>query len=269
VNVKDPYVLELLDILGQTKSVDAFLVTVALLAEVKPEARSAIPVVIRNAERLGIYGRYALEKDSASGDLARQLAEQLKQMATSSETGKVTARPGESINLPSGHYLDYGRLPMNIPDASPSPSAPERKKEQSRKDNFRTPPDLPPIDRAFSNLLNPQRPDDATVLRALRQKKRGKPFLCEESRSDIKIVSELLVNKIEPPRFFPLVGPAHRQRSHWKCTVSYTQTIESSYPFPYRTSRPRCEVVYLDKDHLYPCSMIELPQGIDRDLLNN
>ena len=69
----------------------------------------------------------------------------------------------------------------------------------------------------------------------------------------IEIVCEKLVDKIDPPRFFPLVGPAQLHHCHWKCTVYYTETIESGYPFPFRCVRPRVQVVYIDLDHLHEC----------------
>ncbi len=78
---KDPYVAELLEILGTTKSVDAFLTTVSLLADVVPEGRKVIPAVIRNAERLGIYGRHVLDENAMEGMVAKQLTAQLMQMA--------------------------------------------------------------------------------------------------------------------------------------------------------------------------------------------
>ena len=35
--------------------------------------------------------------------------------------------------------------------------------------------------------------------------------------------------------------------THWKCTVYYAETVESSYPFPYRLTKNRAQVVYIDK----------------------
>src|SRR3979490_3436261 len=66
---------------------------------------------------------------------------------------------------------------------------------------------------------------------------------------------EKLVDRIDPPRFFPMIGPAQLHHCHWKCTIYYTETISSSYPFPYQTRRRSVEVVYIDKDHLHQCVM--------------
>src|SRR5262249_12661779 len=48
---------ELLSILNETKSPDAFLVTLSILQEVKPDAQEVVPAIIRNAERLRLFKR--------------------------------------------------------------------------------------------------------------------------------------------------------------------------------------------------------------------
>ena len=96
-----------------------------------------------------------------------------------------------------------------------------------------------------------QKPSDREVLRAMPRIARGIPFVYEEHRDNIQIVKERLVDKIDPPRFFPLVGLAQLHHCHWKCTITYLETIQSDYPFPVRLRKRRIEVVYIDKDHLH------------------
>src|SRR5689334_18430142 len=68
----DPkYVDELLSILEETQSVDTFKVTLELLVGGKADPQRTIPVVIRSAERLGIFGRHDLEGGSPEDDLAK------------------------------------------------------------------------------------------------------------------------------------------------------------------------------------------------------
>lgn len=89
------------------------------------------------------------------------------------------------------------------------------------------------------------------VLSALLPKgPRGVPLIHEVFHDDIRLVAERLLDRTDPPRFFPQVGPAQLHHCHWKCTVHYTETVESSYPFPFTAKRPRVEVVYIDKDYL-------------------
>jgi len=57
-----PLLSELIAILNETKSVDTFSVTVGVLSEMGPRAESAIPAIIRNAERLGFLKDHLLAK---------------------------------------------------------------------------------------------------------------------------------------------------------------------------------------------------------------
>jgi hypothetical protein len=104
----------------------------------------------------------------------------------------------------------------------------------------------------------PKGPDEARVLRALPPVKRL-PGIYEESRDKIQIVTEPIVDKIDPPCLFPLVGTAQLHRCHWKCTVYYNETITGSYPTPFRCSHPRVHVVNIDADHLHRVAMERPP----------
>jgi RNA polymerase sigma factor (sigma-70 family) len=95
-------------------------------------------------------------------------------------------------------------------------------------------------------------PGEDEVLRALPQVPRAVPGVIEVFRDDIKVVAERLVNRVDPPRFFPLVGEAKLHHNAWKCTVFYNETVDYSYPQPARVKRARVEVVYIDKDYLVP-----------------
>jgi hypothetical protein len=136
------------------------------------------------------------------------------------------------------------------------------------KNDFRTPV-MPPIRPGFPPPLCEDPPDESRILRALNPPvKRGVPYICEEFRDNISFVTERLVDKIDPPRFFPLIGPAQLHHCHWKCIVYYTETIESGYPFPFKCVRPAVQVVYIDLDHLhlYPCPTPDLQRSVTRDL---
>ena len=68
---------------------------------------------------------------------------------------------------------------------------------------------------------------------------------------DIVVVKNRVVDKIDPPRFFPLVGWANLHHCHWECAVYYTETVQSAEPYPVYIKKPRVKVVYIDKDHLH------------------
>jgi hypothetical protein len=75
--------------------------------------------------------------------------------------------------------------------------------------------------------------------------------LYRETRDDLDGVVEKLVDEIEPPRFYPLIGPAQVHHGHWKCTVTYDETVAVSFPFAFEIVRRQSQVVYVDTDHLH------------------
>lgn len=97
-------------------------------------------------------------------------------------------------------------------------------------------------------------PDEASVLRAL-PRVNTLPGIYEESRDNIQIVTERIVDKVDPPRFFPLVGPAQLHHCHWKCTVYYNETITCGYPCFFRRAQVRKQDVFIDTDHLHRVAM--------------
>lgn len=164
-----------------------------------------------------------------------------------------------------------GCAPFNMGIYTPIPVMPwvsERMEEKyCVRNDFRT-PIMPPIREGFPPPLCEDPPDEAMVLRAMPHVRRGEPYIYEQFRDDIQITYEKLVDRIDPPRFFPLVGPAQLHHCHWKCTIYYTETIESGWPFPFQCRNPRIEVVYIDKDHLhlYVCDNPAAAQSMTRDV---
>jgi len=148
-----------------------------------------------------------------------------------------------------------GCTPFGMGLGTPIPVQPwvadQIESRMTNKNDFRTPvmPAIPPGHRPYCE----DPPDHAEILRVLPRVTRGVPYIYEEFRDDIEFTVEKLVDRVDPPRFFPLLGPAQLHHCHWKCTVYYTETIESMHPFPFRVKRRRAEVVYIDKDHLHMC----------------
>src|SRR5947209_18785474 len=137
----------------------------------------------------------------------------------------------------------------------------------AHKNDFRTPV-LPPIREGFPPPICEDPPSEQEILRAMPRVTRGVPFVYEEFRDNMDFVSERLVDKIDPPRFFPLIGPAQLHHCHWKCTIYYTETVESNYPFPFRCKKPRVQVIWVDKDHLHPmpCGAQDTRREFNREL---
>jgi hypothetical protein len=131
------------------------------------------------------------------------------------------------------------------------PWVPTRMEEKYQHENDHRTPILPPIRDGFPPPLCEDPPSDREVLRTMPRVIRGIPYVVEEFRDDIQIIKNRLVDKIDPPRFFPLVGMAQLHHCHWECVVYYNETVMSSYPFPMQTKKRRVQVVYIDKDHLH------------------
>jgi hypothetical protein len=147
-----------------------------------------------------------------------------------------------------------GCNPLAMGFGTPIPMQPwvadDIQNKYEHKNDFRT-PIMPPIREGFPPPICEDPPAEREVLRAMPRVTRGAPFLYEDHRDDIRIVCERLVDKIDPPRFFPLVGPAQLHHCHWKCTIYYTEIQTSDYPFPFKIRRHRVQVIYIDKDHLH------------------
>jgi len=162
-----------------------------------------------------------------------------------------------------------GCIPLGAGFLTPIPIQPwvptyieERLRDKS---DFNT-PILPPIPPGYRPLCEDP-PDRATILRAMPRVTRGIPWIYEEFRDDIDFTIERLVDRIDPPRFYPLVGPAQLHHCHYKCIVYFTETVQSDYPFPFRIVKRRSETVYIDRDHLHLVACTpEQQQSLTRDL---
>ena len=108
-------------------------------------------------------------------------------------------------------------------------------------------------------------PSEDEVMRALekaRPVEGGKPFLHEIQRNNVRITTEPNADYIDPPRFYPLAGPAQLHHAHYKCTVYFTEVTRVGWPVPYTTTDEDCqEVVYIDHDHLHMVGNVDPGPG--------
>jgi hypothetical protein len=57
---------------------------------------------------------------------------------------------------------------------------------------------------------------------------------------------------IDPPRFYPLIGPAQLHHAHYKCTVYCSERTIVGYPVPHTLDdREVIEVIYIDHNHFH------------------
>jgi hypothetical protein len=120
------------------------------------------------------------------------------------------------------------------------------------KDRYGQVPVLPPIVDGVPEGLDA--PSDDEVIRLLEKAKPnngGVPFLETRYRNNVKIKKELIADYVDPPRFFPMVGPVQVHHVHYKCTVYFEQNVRVGWPIPYSIEKKDAqEVIYIDKDHL-------------------
>jgi hypothetical protein len=98
-------------------------------------------------------------------------------------------------------------------------------------------------------------PSDDEVMRALekaRPVQGGVPLLYERNRNNVRIVKCKIADYVDPPRHYPLVGPAQQHHAHYKCTVYYEDVRRIGWPVPHtlRDEDTR-EVIYVDHNHLH------------------
>jgi hypothetical protein len=111
---------------------------------------------------------------------------------------------------------------------------------------------LPPVRAGFPLPRCEDPPTDGEVMRVFNERQvRGVGYFYEEFQDDLTIVKNLVADRIDPPRFFPLVGMAQLHHCKWECGVYYNDLKQSSYPYPVYIRKPKVEVIYIDKDHLH------------------
>jgi hypothetical protein len=98
-------------------------------------------------------------------------------------------------------------------------------------------------------------PSDDEVMRALERAQPvegGIPLLWERNRNNVRIVKCKIADYVDPPRVYPLIGPAQQHHAHYKCTVYYEDVRRIGWPVPHtlRDEDAR-EVIYIDHNHLH------------------
>ncbi len=113
-------------------------------------------------------------------------------------------------------------------------------------------PIMGPITAGPHRALDP--PSEDQVMRALekaRPVQGGLPLLHEVQRNDVRIIIEPIADYVDPPRVYPLIGPAQLHHAHYKCIIYFTEVTRVGWPIPYTTQEEVQEVIYIDKNHLH------------------
>jgi hypothetical protein len=98
-------------------------------------------------------------------------------------------------------------------------------------------------------------PSDDEVMRAFDKAKSnegGIPLLYGIHRNNVRIVKDKIADYVDPPRVYPLVGPAQQHHAQYKCTVYYEEVTRVGWPIPHTlTNEDATQVVYIDHNHLH------------------
>ena len=74
----------------------------------------------------------------------------------------------------------------------------------------------------------------------------------ERNRNNVRIVKYKIADYVDPPRVYPLVGPAQQHHAHYKCTVYYEDVRRIGWPVPHTLRDEEAEeVIYIDHNHLH------------------
>lgn len=154
--------------------------------------------------------------------------------------------------------MDWGILNYPIPV---SPYFQDKFEDKAwEEERYSKMPILPPLVEGAPHIALDE-PSDDEVMRLLEKARGvegGLPLMHEVQRSNVRIVKELIADSIDPPRVYPLVGPAQLHHVHWKCTVYFSENTKVGWPIPYSTqNQDAVEVVYIDHDHLHMVGNVE------------
>jgi RNA polymerase sigma factor (sigma-70 family) len=156
--------------------------------------------------------------------------------------------------------LGSGTVLLSYPPVAACPAPTEPTLEELKRENERLRREVANLKGQLEQLQSQGNaaqgrdddpPADAEVLRALARATRSGG---DTKRDDVIITKERILDRLGPPRFFPLVGLARVRHQHWMCTVHFTEVVTSEIAFPVQLKRKRVEVVYVDKDSLAPAA---------------
>ncbi|MCE9547372.1 MAG: hypothetical protein K8T25_18015 [Planctomycetia bacterium] len=159
-----------------------------------------------------------------------------------------------------GPQLGVVSIPIPI-----SPYLQDREENKARwKLRYKDTPILGPLTAEGPDIgMDP--PSDEQVMMAFEKARPvagGLPFLYETQRNNVRIVKDKISDYIDPPRVYPLIGPAQVHHVHYKCTIYFTQKDRVGWPIPYtKTNDDGAEVIYIDKDHFHMVGNVNTGAG--------
>jgi hypothetical protein len=140
----------------------------------------------------------------------------------------------------------------------------EKEDEYWEHERYERVPILGPVTPAGAPIaLDP--PSDDEIMRALEKTKPvegGVPMLWERNRNDVRIVVHKIADYLDPPRVYPLIGPAQQHHAHYKCTIYFEDVRRVGWPVPHTIrDEDSEEVIYIDHNHLHMVGNVDTGAG--------
>ena len=88
------------------------------------------------------------------------------------------------------------------------------------------------------------------LVERLKANKVAPPFMETTAIKNLRISIELVADKKEDVKFYPMVGPARLHKRHYKCTAFFDVERQANWPVPFRNIMGGKEVFYIDRDNL-------------------
>jgi hypothetical protein len=160
------------------------------------------------------------------------------------------------LGMSSGPNLGIFGIPIPV-----SPYFQHREEEEfSDHERYDRVPIMGPVTSGDHVALDP--PSDHEVIRALEKAiptEGGVPLIYERQRNNVRIVKEKIADYIDPPRHYPVLGPAQLHHAHYKCTVYFSDRQIHGWPVPHTLNDERVEVLYIDHNHLHMVGNVDCP----------
>jgi hypothetical protein len=131
-------------------------------------------------------------------------------------------------------------------------------------ERYETVPIMGPItEGSVAVALDPPSQDE--IMRAFeraRPLEGGFPLLHEIQRNNVRIVVEPIADYVDPPRVYPLIGPAQLHHAHYKCIIYFSEVTRVGWPIPYTTTNQDAqEVIYVDHNHFHMVGNVDTGPG--------
>jgi hypothetical protein len=139
-----PVVADLAAALGETKSKGVFVAAVLALAEMGPDARPAIPAILRHGERLAVFDDAFDGDGHKKGEAGRIVAQALAAIAGG-------MGPGPDYHIPTAMSATYAASPYGCGPGTTVPPASDVLPAPRLVESCHQPPDVQPPIRSTSD----------------------------------------------------------------------------------------------------------------------